>query len=300
MNERVATGVHAEAGADPLISVVITNFNYANFVGEAISSVLAQTYSHVECIVVDDGSKDNSREVIESFGGIKSKFQCNAGQAQAGRAGLSLASGRIVIFLDSDDYILPDACATIAASWSTGVAAALYRLKVLRDGSFSGEILPSQSFVMEAAGEFIKEYGYLPAAPMSGNAYAIDVVRRIFADGLHLDKNGLDAYLILCSPFLGKIVAIDQPLGVYRVHSSNISMFAKPTLRSVKSQNLLRILGPALRRDIPPRRRRRFRTLDLPSRPVQSQMVHPDKSYQAFRVRHSAVSVVEMRRGMLS
>ncbi|MGY4234696.1 glycosyltransferase involved in cell wall biosynthesis [Bradyrhizobium sp. USDA 4449] len=236
MTENVAAAIESDSGSLPLISVIITNFNYANYVGEAISSILAQTYAHVECVVVDDGSTDNSREVIESFSGIKSIFRSNAGQAQAGLAGLSSISGSIVVFLDSDDYLLPEACATIAANWSTGMAAALYRLKVLRDGKLSDEVLPSQNFVTERPQDFIRTYGYLPAAPMSGNAYAPDVVRRIFSDGLHLDKNGLDAYLILGSPFLGKVVAIDRPLGIYRVHSSNISMFAKPSLRSVKSR----------------------------------------------------------------
>ena len=236
MKESIAARAHSEAGSQPLISVIITNFNYANFVGEAISSVLSQTYPYVECIVVDDGSTDNSREVIESFGNVKSIFRSNAGQAQAGLTGLSSISGSIVVFLDSDDYLLPEACATIATSWNAGVAAILYRLKVLRGEKFSDELLPSQSFVTETAPEFIKMYGYLPAAPMSGNAYAPDVVRRIFAEGLHLDKNGLDAFLILCSPFLGRVVAVDRPLGVYRVHSANISMFAKPTLQSVKSR----------------------------------------------------------------
>jgi glycosyltransferase involved in cell wall biosynthesis len=219
-----------------IISVIITNFNYAAFVGQAISSVLAQTYPHVECIVVDDGSTDRSREVIDSYDGIKKVFQANSGQAQAGRTGLMHVSGSIVIFLDSDDYLLPEACDAIAASWSTGVAAVLYRLRVWRGDNNTEEVLPSRSFITGGAKEFIAAYGYLPAAPMSGNAYSDDVVRQIFAGGLHMDKNGLDAYLILCSPFLGTVVAIDKPLGVYRIHSANISMYAKRTLRSLKSQ----------------------------------------------------------------
>jgi hypothetical protein len=149
---------------------------------------------------------------------------------------MSLANGSIVVFLDADDYLLPEACATIVANWNAGVAAVLYKLEVFREGRSRGELLPSQAFVTEDPQDFIRKYGYLPAAPMSGNAYAPDVVRRIFNEGLHLDRNGLDAYLILCSPFLGKIVAIDKPLGVYRVHSSNISMFGRPTFRSIKSR----------------------------------------------------------------
>ncbi|MEW5858968.1 MAG: glycosyltransferase, partial [Cyanobacteriota bacterium] len=51
----------------PFVSVIINNYNYGRFISEAIDSVLNQTYPHIEVIVVDDGSTDNSREVIASY-----------------------------------------------------------------------------------------------------------------------------------------------------------------------------------------------------------------------------------------
>lgn len=89
----------------PLVSILINNYNYARFLREAIDSALNQTYSHVEVIVVDDGSTDSSREVIESYGTqIISVFKKNGGQASAFNAGFKVSKGEIICFLDADDY----------------------------------------------------------------------------------------------------------------------------------------------------------------------------------------------------
>ena len=91
------------------VSVIIPNYNYAEFVSLAIDSVLAQTEKVDEIIVVDDGSTDLSREIIEAYGDrIIPIFQSNAGQAGAMSAGFSRATGDIVCFLDSDDVFFPD------------------------------------------------------------------------------------------------------------------------------------------------------------------------------------------------
>jgi glycosyltransferase involved in cell wall biosynthesis len=94
--------------SDPLVSVLINNYNYGRFLGEAIDSALAQTYTNIEVIVVDDGSTDNSREVMASYGGrILPIFKENGGQASAFNAGFAVSAGDIVCFLDSDDFFMP-------------------------------------------------------------------------------------------------------------------------------------------------------------------------------------------------
>ena len=88
----------------PLVSVIIDNYNYGNFVREAINSALDQTYPNVEVIVVDDGSTDNSREVISSFGDrIITILKENGGQASAFNAGFTASRGEWIHLLDSDD-----------------------------------------------------------------------------------------------------------------------------------------------------------------------------------------------------
>ena len=226
-----------DCGRGPRISVVVVNYNYQSFIGDAVRSVLTQTYWNVECIVVDDGSTDQSRDVINTFSGIRVIQQQNSGQTGAARAGLSCVTGEIVLFLNSDDFLFPDACATIAASWKPGDAAVLFRLAVVREGTITDESLPAQPFVQEAAADFVRKYGYLPAAPSSGNAYSVDVVQKIFSNSVKLeDRCFFDTWLINCSPFLGAVTTIDRCLGGYRIHGTNVSLAAKRTLNRVKAQ----------------------------------------------------------------
>jgi glycosyltransferase involved in cell wall biosynthesis len=88
-----------------LVSVIIPVFNYDRFLGEAIESVLSQTYQHLEVIVVDDGSTDRSSEVAKSFAdrGVRYCHQVNAGIGPARNKGVELAQGEFLAFLDADD-----------------------------------------------------------------------------------------------------------------------------------------------------------------------------------------------------
>jgi glycosyltransferase involved in cell wall biosynthesis len=82
----------------PLVSIIINNYNYEHYLAHAINSALQQSFSEVEIIVVDDGSTDQSRDVICSFGdAIKPIFKSNGGQASTLNAGFKQACGEIVI-----------------------------------------------------------------------------------------------------------------------------------------------------------------------------------------------------------
>jgi glycosyltransferase involved in cell wall biosynthesis len=90
--------------SQPLVSILINNYNYGRFLKTAIESALNQTYQPTEVIVVDDGSTDQSREIISSYGDrIKPILKENGGQASAFNAGFAASQGEIVCFLDSDD-----------------------------------------------------------------------------------------------------------------------------------------------------------------------------------------------------
>lgn len=95
----------------PIISVIITTYNRADLIQRAIISVLNQTYKDFELIIVDDGSIDNTKEIIEKFKNkdsrIKYFYQENQGWPSALNKGLSLAQGEYIAFLDSDDEWLP-------------------------------------------------------------------------------------------------------------------------------------------------------------------------------------------------
>jgi glycosyltransferase involved in cell wall biosynthesis len=100
-----AAGTEAMA----LVSVVIPCFDQAGYLDAAIESVLAQTYPHFEVVVVDDGSHDNTAEVAGRYPGVRLLQQRNAGLAAARNAGLQASGGELVVFLDADDRLKPDA-----------------------------------------------------------------------------------------------------------------------------------------------------------------------------------------------
>lgn len=102
---------------NPLVSVIIPNYNHARFLGGAVRSVLEQTYRPVEIIVVDDGSTDNSGEVAAGFGDqIRYIYQTNAGLSAARNTGLRAAKGELIGVLDADDMYEPDFLATLVAA----------------------------------------------------------------------------------------------------------------------------------------------------------------------------------------
>ena len=94
---------------EQLISVIIPAYNQARYLNSAIKSVLAQTYTFWECIVVDDGSTDNTYEQVHQFKHPKIKYiyQNNAGLSAARNTGMEASKGEFLSFLDSDDCFAP-------------------------------------------------------------------------------------------------------------------------------------------------------------------------------------------------
>lgn len=95
----------------PLVSVVMATYNMAQYVAEAVDSVLAQTYGNVEVVVVNDGSQDSTADVLagyETDPRVKVIHQENAGQTVAKNRGLGACTGDLVGFCDADNAWLPD------------------------------------------------------------------------------------------------------------------------------------------------------------------------------------------------
>ena len=92
-----------------LVTVIIPCYNHAQFLGEAISSVLDQGYPNLEVIVVDDGSDDETVEVAGSYEEVKCISQANQGLARARNRGLRVSRGEYILFLDADDRLVEGA-----------------------------------------------------------------------------------------------------------------------------------------------------------------------------------------------
>lgn len=105
----VPQGIPTKTIPSPKVSVIITNFEYEKWVGEAIQSVLDQTYKAYEIIVVDDCSYDNSRAIIEKYPVTKIFRPQNGGPAAARNEGIARSTGDYFLLLDADDRLKPDA-----------------------------------------------------------------------------------------------------------------------------------------------------------------------------------------------
>lgn len=127
----------------PLVSIIINSFNNACFLDKPINSALGQQYRNVEVIVVDDGSTDDSPHIIKKYSTqVKSIYQKNAGQASAFNSGSAASRGEVIIFLDSDDILLPTAAEMASAVFAApGVAKTHWPLFVMdSEGVRTGKI----------------------------------------------------------------------------------------------------------------------------------------------------------------
>ncbi len=119
----------------PSISIVVTCHDYGHFLRACLDSVFSQTRPVDQLIVVVDGSSDDSADVARSFGGRLILIEkANGGQASGFNSGFEVATSDIVIFLDADDTLEPDAAELISVAWHDDVAAIGFRLNII-DGS---------------------------------------------------------------------------------------------------------------------------------------------------------------------
>jgi hypothetical protein len=228
----------------PFVSIVITSYNYDQYLGGTIDSALAQSYPRTEVIVVDDGSTDTSRDIINGYGArCIPVFQDNRGEAAASLSGLRVSRGDIVLFLDSDDLLDRDAVEQIVAAWHPGCAKAQFYLRnVDGDGRPIGRRKPNIDFVPTAeVPKCLFRYGYYPSPPTSGNAYARRFLLEVLPEAESSWRNGIDGYLNALAPLHGDVVSISAELGSYRMHDRNMSAWTGLTLAAVRDGMLREI-----------------------------------------------------------
>jgi len=101
-------------------TIIINNYNYGRFLAAAIESALNQTYADTEVVVVDDGSTDDSRQIIARYGNrIRPVLKTNGGQASAFNAGFAASTGDVICMLDSDDLFYPSKVERIAKTFES-------------------------------------------------------------------------------------------------------------------------------------------------------------------------------------
>ncbi len=215
-----------------LVSIVINNYNYGRFLGEAIESGLAQTVAAKEVIVVDDGSTDHSREVMASFGDqIVPLYKANGGQASAFNVGFEAAKGKWILFLDADDVLDPKAASSAieaAKSSNDSPVAVQFLLQMVNEVRVRVEpprTMPLFLFNGDPVPEMLKS-GKYKFSPTSGNLFLREALASVLPMPEKQFRLCADVYLQTSLPFIGPILFFDQILGDYRVHTKN-NHFAK-------------------------------------------------------------------------
>jgi glycosyltransferase involved in cell wall biosynthesis len=229
------------------VSIIISNYNYARYLPSTIESVIAQTYKNIEIIVVDDGSKDNSPEVILKLsqkypGKIKAIFQANQGQGAAFNTGFEAATGDIIAFLDADDLWKPNKLQRIVEEFNKSDVVGVMHLlnyidgngNVVHKGTKAGRVLD------ENLAKVVVETGNAWCfPPTSGLAYRRSALSKVFPIDSMKWRLCVDGCLIYCTAFLGKVKTLNEVLGSYRVHGNNnhhITFAEEITVRATKSQ----------------------------------------------------------------
>lgn len=208
----------------PSISVVITSYNYAHFLGETIQSVLAQTYPAREIIVIDDGSKDDSVALARSFGErVRVVEQQNQGVCVARNNGARLATGDVIAFLDSDDLWLPQKLERQAEAFQSDPQVGLVSCGI-RYFNPQGETIVV--YDEGKSGWCAKDILLYKEPVLNTTASAVAVRRDVFEEAGGFDPRrelfaAEDREFAYRAALLAKIAFIPEILVDYRVHGAN-------------------------------------------------------------------------------
>jgi glycosyltransferase involved in cell wall biosynthesis len=223
----------------PLVSVIIVNYNYGRFVGAALESVLAQTYEKLEIVVVDDGSTDDSPEILRMYEPrVRLVRQANKGVSAARNRGIAESEGSLVAFLDSDDMWLPKKVERQVETFGDLAVGMVYTGLEYVDSE--GRTLCSAT--EGTRGDVLVELALLrgPGVPASGSSA---MVRRSALETVGLFDESLstsadwDLWRRIACHY--KIELVREPLVQYRQHGSamhrNVESYERDMLRAFSS-----------------------------------------------------------------
>ncbi len=214
----------------PLVSVLMANYNYGRYIGEAIESVLAQTYQQFELIVCDDGSTDNSREVIEQFVSRDSRVRLvskeNGGVASALNAAYAASTGEIICLLDSDDLFHPEKLKKVVEAFKKFARSAvcLNRIvKIDKEGrtfGYPGPVVFPEGWVAAKALHGGGRIRTMP--PASAISFRRPVTDLLLPVPSQL-RRVVDGYLAYTTQFFTEVCAVHSALTKYRCHGESLS-----------------------------------------------------------------------------
>jgi glycosyltransferase involved in cell wall biosynthesis len=223
--------------SSPAVSVIIPSYNHGRYIARAVESVLSSSFSDLELVIVDDGSTDDTLQVLRSYRTrpqVKVRTQENRGAHAALNVGLSLAAGRLLFVLNSDDAFHPDRIRRLVERFHAdpGVVLAGSWIEVVDAGDGSLGVkrgrLNMPPWPPASAGPLLSEVGEHELALLETNFISTTsnvAFRRSLLDEAGLDFLPLrythDWEFILAACRHGRIALVEEPLVRYRVHDSN-------------------------------------------------------------------------------
>lgn len=212
----------------PLVTVLICNYNYGEYIKYAVDSALNQTWKNIEVIVVDDGSTDTSRNVLEEYKeNIITIFKENRGQASAFNVGVSAAKGDIICFLDSDDSWHQDKVSFVVQKYMEGdYGLVCHDLRLINDrGEALGDTWSNYAEVNLMQGKAIdilikSDYEWV-FSPTAGMSIPTNLAMQIFPlpeAQWRICADSPMAYMAAC---LAPVGLVNEKLGYYRIHAKN-------------------------------------------------------------------------------
>ncbi len=219
--------------ADPLVSVLVANYNYERFLEEAIGSALAQTYGNIEIIVCDDGSSDGSLPLLHSIAGSDSRVNViakpNGGVASALNATFKASRGDILCLLDADDAFSVDKVARVVDTFSSTDWGLLVHPMTVVDGR--GGVVQRKPTLSNFESGWIADavvrrggrWTYMEASAVCVRREVCSYVFPIPEDRF---RTWADAYACLIGSLVAPVGFIDEELSLYRLHGSNVSGFS--------------------------------------------------------------------------
>lgn len=218
----------------PKVSVIIPTYNYGRFVGKAIQSILDQTFPDFEVILVDDGSTDNTREVVSSFKDhrIKYMYQQNSGVSAAQNVGVRASRGDYIAILGSDDALLKDALEKEVAVLDkfTGVGLVYGQLSMVADDGTAlgviGSTFMNNSGIVKQQDQ-IKELLFhcriIPSATMIRKCSFNEVGG--FYEAFNIAED-LHLFIRLAKRY--EVAYIAEPLVKWRIHPNSLRLNVNP------------------------------------------------------------------------
>ncbi len=214
-----------------LISVVITNHNYGRFLSQTIESIFAQVDVTTEVIVVDNGSTDNSREIIESFGDrVKCIFQGDVGQARGRNAGISNSAGSLIAFLDADDYWEPNKLSSELELVSDATQFVYCGIRQFDSSSGNTVRILVPRFIGDCKEAFV-DFPNLAIIPAGESCSLVTraLIEKVGVFDTRLSGATGRDFFRRCS-VATQFAAVPDPLVHYRLHDSNFSKSSKAVM----------------------------------------------------------------------